>query len=86
MPSAITVFNDTNFDYNFNIVVSKLNHLPNDIVDGLFPFKIIFNRLSPLLTGLEKQAYENLLIAEAMEKCMQCQLIEPMRETLKVNV
>ena len=56
--SARTVFNDRNFEYNLKLVVSKLNHMPNDNFNGLSLFEIIFNRPRPLLIKHEQQDHE----------------------------
>ena len=46
---------------HLNLVVSKLNLIPNENFDGLSPFEIIFNRPSPLLITQEVKSHENLV-------------------------
>ena len=58
---SMIIFESMDFENHLNLVVSKLNHLPNDKIDWLSPFEIIFNRPSLLLIAQEKGTHENLV-------------------------
>ena len=58
---SMLIFENSDFENHLTLVVSKLNHMPNDNFNGLSPFEIIFNRPSPLLIAQEIGNHENLV-------------------------
>ena len=67
---SLDIDND-DFDFNLQLVVCKLNHMPNDRFEGLSAFEIITGRKSPVLINYDftetKNFCEDVCYAQAQE-------------------